>query len=81
MADDHPLKTYREKQEPPLSQADLAKLLNVSFITVWRWEAHKRSIDERLLPSVSEKTGISRDKLRPDLAELLRQPEGVAGCP
>lgn len=67
----HPLKVFRENQEPPLSQGDLAVLLGVARETVTRWESGSRKIDEQKLPIVAEKTGISPRELRPDLAELL----------
>ena len=69
----HPLKAFRENQEPPLSQGDLAVLLGVARETVTRWESGSRKIDEQKLPVVAEKTGISRSVLRPDLAELMGQ--------
>jgi len=69
----HPLKTFRENQTPPLSQEQLAKLLNVSRVTVTRWESGARKIQDEKLPVVSAKTGIPRTKLRPDLAALLRE--------
>ena len=68
----HPLKAFREKHNPPLTQRELAALLDVKKSTVWRWEANKRSIDKDLLPRVSEKTGIARSVLRPDLVDLLK---------
>lgn len=71
----HPLRAYRNARG--LSRDDLAALLGVSKPTVWRWEAGKRKVDEELLPAVSEKTGISKADLRPDLAELLKQPEAA----
>lgn len=70
----HPLRAFREEQEPPLTQDQLADLLDVSRVTVWRWETHKRKVDDDLLLRVSEKTGIPKAKLRPDLASLLREP-------
>ena len=65
----HPLKTYRADRD--LTQDALAKELGVSSITVSRWETGARKIDTDLLPTVSEKTGIPKRKLRPDLSELL----------
>jgi transcriptional regulator with XRE-family HTH domain len=67
----HPLKAFRERQDPPLSQDDLAGLLGVARETVTRWESGARKIDEKKLPVVAGKTGISPKELRPDLAELL----------
>lgn len=69
----HPLKAFRENQDPPLSQQQLAAFLEVSRVTVTRWEAGKRKIDEEQLPKVSEKTGIPKTVLRPDLADLMRE--------
>lgn len=65
----HPLKSYREKQTPKLSQAALADRLGVARLTVIRWETGERKIDQSLLPGVSEKTGIPAKELRPDLIE------------
>lgn len=69
----HPLKAYREKQDPRLSQGELADLLGVARETVTRWESGARKIDEQKLPVVSEKTGIPKRELRPDLAEVMRE--------
>lgn len=65
----HPLQEYRESFNPPLKRAALAKALGVARVTVKRWETGDRNIDPELVPSVSEKTGIPREKLRPDLVE------------
>lgn len=70
----HPLAAYRNKQEPRLSQAQLASRLGVSRVTVTRWESGARKIDEEKLPKVSEETGIPKNALRPDLADLMREP-------
>jgi len=70
--DASPLTTYRETQVPPLSQQQLADRLGVARETVARWESGTRKIDNDLLPIVAEKTGISKDLLRPDLAQLMR---------
>ena len=69
----HPLKQFRERQSPPLTQDQLADLLGVSKASVSRWEAGIRRIDEELLPRVVEKTGIAPSELRPDLADLMAQ--------
>ena len=67
-----PLRAYREKQEPPLTQDQLAELLGVSKPTVSRWETGERRVDIDLIPKISEVTGISPAELRPDLASLFR---------
>lgn len=68
----HPLKTFRESFDPPLSQQQLAELLNVQRETVNRWESGARKIGEESLPIVSERTGIAPAHLRPDLAERAK---------
>lgn len=73
MVTDHPLKTYRESQNPPLSRPALARELGVDRLTVYRWEKGERKIGREKLPEVSEKTGIPKSELRPDLAELLKE--------
>lgn len=72
MVQDHPLKTFRNSREPKLSQGRLAHLLGVQRTTVARWETRKQQVDKKLLPKISEATGIAPAELRPDLAELMR---------
>ena len=76
MVQDHPLKTYRNSQEPRLSQGQLAGLLGVTRTTVARWETRTRKVDHELLPKISEATGIAPAVLRPDLADLMKVAEG-----
>jgi transcriptional regulator with XRE-family HTH domain len=71
MIGSHPLKDYREANG--LTQEALAGELGVSSITVSRWETGARKIDPELLGAVSEKTGIPKRELRPDLADLLHE--------
>ena len=66
----HPLTNYRKAAK--LTQRELADKVGVARETIGRWETGKRTIEDRLLPKVSEVTGISKAELRPDLAELLR---------
>lgn len=67
----NPLKAFRENQTPKLSQSGLAKLLGVSRPTAHRWETGARKIGPDSLSVVSERTGIPKRELRPDLAEKL----------
>jgi transcriptional regulator with XRE-family HTH domain len=69
----HPLRTYRTSKTPKQSQADLANILGVSRLTVLRWENGDRKIDESLLSTVAERTGIPAKELRPDLVLRLEQ--------
>ncbi len=68
----HPLKTFREKQAPPLTQNQLADLVGVSRTTIARWETGTRRPGRNWLSKLAKKTGIAPAKLRPDLAELMR---------
>ena len=68
----HPLRAFRESFDPPLSQQQLADLLNVQRETVNRWESGARRIDEKKLRKIVEKTGIPPAELRPDLAERAK---------
>jgi transcriptional regulator with XRE-family HTH domain len=65
--DAHPLKEFRQRHDPPLTQRRLAELLGVSIASVSRWEAGKRKIDLELLRAIARKTGIAPTELRPDL--------------
>ncbi len=67
----HPLRKYREQQEPPLSQRDLADLLGKDRVTIHRWETGKRKPEKDDIATITEKTGIAARELRPDLVELL----------
>lgn len=71
MVGSHPLKTYRD--ERGLTQEALARELGVHSVTVSRWETGERQIDAALLPQISERTGIARRDLRPDLFALIGQ--------
>lgn len=69
----NPLKAYREDHQ--LSKAELARLLGVSRSIAHRWESGERKIGPDSLATVSEKTGIPKRELRPDLAEKLGDPQ------
>jgi transcriptional regulator with XRE-family HTH domain len=71
MENTHPLKAFRLRQEPPLTQEQLADLLDTTKGTVSRWETGERKPDPGDVPAISAKTGIPPAQLRPDLAELF----------
>jgi transcriptional regulator with XRE-family HTH domain len=73
MAAIHPLKTFREQHDPPLSQEDLAGLLGVTRVTITRWEARRRTPDRRLLPKIAKVTGLKPALVWPDLADILTE--------
>jgi transcriptional regulator with XRE-family HTH domain len=78
MAKIHPLQAYREQQDPPLTQHQLADLLGVSVSAVSRWEAGKRKPDLEVLPMIQRKTGIAPAVLRPDFAKSAKLFEETA---
>lgn len=67
----HPLRRYRQSQSPALTQTALAAILGVTVSTVSRWEAGVRKVDADLLPTLTERTGVSARDLRPDLAAIF----------
>lgn len=71
MSEAHPLTEYRKAGN--LSRKDLAEILGVERMTVYRWETGARKIDHELVPAISEKTGIPKSELRPDLAALFTE--------
>lgn len=68
----HPLKAFRERQSPRLTQAQLAELIGVAEPTVCRYERGERLPAPDIVRSISEKTGIPVADLRPDLADLVK---------
>ena len=64
-----PLKAYREREG--LTQSQLAARIGVARPSLARWETGARKIDRNLLARVTQETGITARKLRPDLAKLL----------
>lgn len=67
----HPLKAYRESQDPPLSQEQLADRLGRSRVTVTRWESGARKPEAEDLIVIHIKLGIAPALIRPDLAKLF----------
>ncbi len=69
MATPHPIRAFRERQVPPMSQEALAQKLGVDRVTVARWEGGRKP-DRDLLPKLVRVTNIPAGELRPDLAEM-----------
>jgi transcriptional regulator with XRE-family HTH domain len=67
----NPLKAFRDARQ--ISKAELARLLGVSRSIAHRWETGTRKIGPDSLARVSEKTGIPKKSLRPDLAEKMEE--------
>lgn len=59
------------RAERGLTPAALAQFLGEPRPTVHRWLTGERRIGRKKLGPISEKTGIPKRDLRPDLAELL----------
>jgi len=68
----HPLRLFRERHVPPLSQTDLAQMFGVSRPTINRWESRARRPDAERCSIIIETTGIPLAELRPDLAKLVK---------
>lgn len=70
----HPLEALRaDRNRRRMKPADYARFLGELPSTVHRWETGARKIGETKLNSVSEKTGIPKRELRPDLADLVSE--------
>lgn len=65
----HPLRSYREREG--MTQRQLAESFGVTRTTVARWETFVRNVDGDLVQAISDKTGIPKRELRPDLAKIV----------
>ena len=74
MAEKTPLTVLKQhRADAGVTQEALAGDLGVSVMTVSRWETGERKIAAERLSDVSEKTGIPKRELRPDLAESMQE--------
>lgn len=64
---DSPAEAFAEGVEIVGGQAPTARLLNVSQPTVWRWLRKGKGCPADHVPVFSEATGISKERLRPEL--------------
>lgn len=58
----HPFKQFREAQTPPMSKAELARLLKTSRASVTRYE-QGRVPERSLWPVIEARTGIKPARL------------------
>lgn len=66
----HPIKEWRQSQDPPLTQAALGRLIGVSRQAVMRWESGRRQPrDEHVIALVQ--LGVDAIRLRPALAAAV----------
>jgi transcriptional regulator with XRE-family HTH domain len=68
----HPLMKFRLNRKPPMSQAELARLLGVSRSCINHIENGHRQMGIELLLRATEETGLSPSVLRPDLKAVLK---------
>lgn len=61
----NPIEQFRK--EAGLSREQVAAEIGVDPVTVWRWENGKVLVPPDRLAKVESVTGISRQKLRPDI--------------
>jgi DNA-binding XRE family transcriptional regulator len=69
----HPFETYRRRQEPPMTQAALGKLLGVTRACISLIEAGKRRPGVDLMVLAAARTGIPPARLRPDMVGVLKR--------
>lgn len=77
MSEIHPIKAYRDRQTPILSQEQFGDRVGVTRFTVMRWEGGG-PIDEKKLAAVSREIGVPAKRLRPDLVEKHEEIFGVS---
>jgi len=70
----HPVRAYRMNAKPPLKLAALARRIGTTKANLSRIESGKQQPSPELCRKLIAATGISADRLRPDLAALFRAP-------
>ncbi len=63
-----PLADFRSRQNPPMTQAALARELDISRSFLLRLENGKRKAGTDLLLRIKNRCGIAPSEMRPDLA-------------
>lgn len=64
----NPLAEFRNRQNPPMSPAALARELDISRSFLLRLEKGDRKAGTDLLKRIKERCGIAPSEMRPDLA-------------
>lgn len=64
----NPIRDFRKRQIPRMSQEAFAKKIGVDRVTVARWESGNNKPHRDLLPKLVRVTRIPACELRPDLA-------------
>lgn len=63
-----PLADFRNRQNPPMTPAALARELDISRSFLLRLEKGERHAGTELLRRIKERCGIAPSEMRPDLA-------------
>lgn len=69
----NPLKAWRDRQTPKISQEKLAELVGVRAMTVSRWERGGHLPNKKHWPKIEEATGIAASHL----VEFVKTPESA----
>ncbi len=69
----NPLKVWRDRQDPKISQEKLAELIGVRAMTVSRWERGGHLPNKKHWPKIEKATGIAPSQL----VEHVKTPEAA----
>lgn len=69
----NPLTEYRNRQQPPMTPAALARELEISRSFLHRLEAGERQPGTDLLRKIRDRLGIPPSEMRPDHAALFAE--------
>jgi ribosome-binding protein aMBF1 (putative translation factor) len=70
----NPLKAWRDRQNPKISQEKLAEMLGVKAMTVSRWERGGHLPNKKHWPEIEKATGIAPS----ELVKHVKTPEAAA---
>lgn len=66
----HPFTKFRRDHTPPMSQADLGRMLGVTRSCINRIESGERRPSMLLLATAKRITGLEPNTLRPDMRDI-----------